>query len=206
MKFKRLSSNKLQVIVTQNDLLTRNIKKWDLLPYNPQTQELFQEILRQAAESCGFEIKREAQLIVEAYPVSSESMIIIITKISDDKENQNHFLNLELESMIDSHYQEKDISLSTIENNNVSIFEFEELEDIIETAHVICGHYRANSSVFKSYNGKYFLLLEDLSSLDQNVLGFILEYSYRTKYSRAFLNEHTEAIIVEGAIEKLALV
>ena len=41
MKFKRLSDDKLQIIISQEDLNLRALKKWDLAPYNPQAQELF---------------------------------------------------------------------------------------------------------------------------------------------------------------------
>ena len=54
MKFNRLDDNKLQIIMNKDDLRKRNIAKWDLLPYNPQAQKVFQDILDEAYEECGF--------------------------------------------------------------------------------------------------------------------------------------------------------
>lgn len=208
MKFKRLSEDKLQIIISQSDLNDRNMKKWDLVPYNPDARELFEEILERASEDCGFEVKRDTQLIVEAYPISGESMIMTITKITDVGEGYRHFLEQEQERDSIQRAQRNQLIdfMAVIEDDPVTIYEFEELEHVIETAHALSGHYEAGSQVFKGRDGKYYLLFDDMEALDGNVLGHLLEYGSRTRYSRAFLNEHTEAIIADGAIEKLATV
>ena len=45
MKFNRVNDDKLQVIISKEDLQKHNLKKWDFLPYNPMVQKLFQDIL-----------------------------------------------------------------------------------------------------------------------------------------------------------------
>ena len=48
MKFNRVNDNKLQIIISRDDLVERDLKKWDLVPYNPNSQRIFQEILEEA--------------------------------------------------------------------------------------------------------------------------------------------------------------
>lgn len=81
MKFNRLDDNKLQIIMNKDDLRKRNIAKWDLLPYNPQAQKVFQDILDEAYEECGFEVDNNAQLMIEALPLTAESILITVTKV-----------------------------------------------------------------------------------------------------------------------------
>ncbi len=81
MKFNRLDDNKLQIILNKDDLSKRNIAKWELLPYNPQAQKIFQDILDEAYEECGFEVDNNAQLMIEALPLTTESILLTITKV-----------------------------------------------------------------------------------------------------------------------------
>ncbi len=50
MKFKRINDNKIQVIISKDDLENKNEQKWDLMPNSHNAQELFQEMLDQAYE------------------------------------------------------------------------------------------------------------------------------------------------------------
>ena len=97
MKFNRVNDNKLQIIISRDDLLERDLKKWDLVPYNPNSQRIFQEILDEAYEACGFEVGRDAQLMIEAYPMTGESMIITVTKVGNGA--NKGLLDLDLEAL-----------------------------------------------------------------------------------------------------------
>ena len=76
MKFNLVNDNKLQIIVSREDMVQRDIHKWDLVPHNPEAQKLFQEILEEAHEACGFDVGKDAQLMIEAYPITGDSMLI----------------------------------------------------------------------------------------------------------------------------------
>ncbi|MFM9413297.1 adaptor protein MecA [Peptococcus simiae] len=204
MKFKRLSDDKLQIIITQDDLNLHALKKWELAPYNPQAQELFQEILEKANRDCGFEVHRDSQLMVEAYPISSESMIMTITKVSEGRLPFD--FDQASESSDDALKENLAQYMDAIEDDLVTIYEFDSLEYVIETAHALDGFYQAESQVYKGRDGQYYLLFGDMGALDGRVLGHLLEYGNRTRYSRAYLSEHAHLIIADKAIEKLASV
>lgn len=50
MKFNLVNDNKLQIIISKDDMDQRDIRKWDLVPHNPEAQKLFQEILEEAVK------------------------------------------------------------------------------------------------------------------------------------------------------------
>ena len=204
MKFGRLSDDKLQIIISQEDLNLRALKKWDLAPYNPQAQELFQEILEKANKDCGFEVRQDSQLMVEAYPISGESMIMTITKVSDLDSALE--MDAPAASSEEAGHQNLDRYINAIEDDLVTIYEFESLEHVIETAHLLDDFYSADSQVYQGKDGVYYLLFGDMGALDGSVLGHLLEYGNRTRFSRAYLSEHTRLIIPEQAIQKLATV
>lgn len=214
MKLKKLNDNELQIIISHQDLRVRNLKKWDLVPYNPHAQHLFQEILEKASADCGFEVMQDTQLVVEAYPISDESMIITIRKFHEDREQYHRYWKDEKEDERPS--LEAPISLnagalqsqtpSTPQLGVLGIYEFETLEDAIEASHAIASAYQGGSRLYQSRDGAYFILLEDVRSLDGAMAGHLIEYGVRTPYSLAFLEEHTDCVIPSGAVHSLAFV
>ena len=43
---------------------------------------MFQEILEEARDVCGFDVGQNTQLMIEAYPMTGESMLITVTKVN----------------------------------------------------------------------------------------------------------------------------
>ena len=82
MKFNLVNDDKLQIIISKEDMAKRDMRKGDLVPHNPEAQKLFQEILEEAREACGFDVGQDTQLMIEALPMTGESMLITVTKIT----------------------------------------------------------------------------------------------------------------------------
>ena len=82
MKFNLVNDDKLQIIISKEDLERREMRKWDLMPNNPEAQRMFQEILEEARDVCGFDVGQNTQLMIEAYPMTGESMLITVTKVN----------------------------------------------------------------------------------------------------------------------------
>lgn len=45
MKIRKINEDKVQIIITNQDLEERDFKKWELMPISPKAQEFFQDIL-----------------------------------------------------------------------------------------------------------------------------------------------------------------
>ena len=65
MKFNMVNDDKLQIIISKEDMEKHDMQKWDLTPHNPDAQKLFYEIMEQAREACGFDVGNNAQLMIE---------------------------------------------------------------------------------------------------------------------------------------------
>ena len=81
MKFNLVNDDKLQIIISKEDMAKHDMQKWDLAPHNPDAQKLFYEIMEQAREACGFDVGNNAQLMIEAYPMTGESLLLTVTKL-----------------------------------------------------------------------------------------------------------------------------
>lgn len=201
MKFNLVNENKLQIIISSKDLSARDLKKWDLVPYNPNAQLLFQEILDHANEACGFEVMRDTQLMVEAYPITGESMIMTITKIGSHAEEGPRY---EGHPGFGERSHRLDDFMSLLEDKKYAIYEVLELEDVIELAHRLPDPENIPSSLYKGYDGIYYLLIPDVDRLGEQSLGPMVEYSHPTAYSPAYLEEHADLIIANRALSHLS--
>lgn len=200
MKFNRLNDDKLQIIVSRDDLLERNMKKWDLVPYNPTAQKLFQDILEEAYDECGFEVAQDTQLMIEAYPMTGESMIITITKVSSLGKG---LFDFDLEGLEDIFVDEFSDDEGPIIENDEMVYLFHELEDAIQLSKLISDHYNDKSGLYKC--GRiYYLMLENITALGEKYVGFLSEYGELTGTSSAYIQEHGTQVIKEDALSILA--
>lgn len=201
MKFKRLSEDKIQIIVSSEDLEKRQVKKWDLMPNSPKAQELFQEMLEEAYHECGFEVDSETQLMVEAYPMTAESLVIIVTKIKqksfikdiiprDDEDDDELFDDLE------------DEDLSEFESENL-VYVFKDFEDVVQVSKVIWLDYLEKCSVYK-YKNAYYLAFPSSDNLSDHAIGMLGEYGTLVHSAECFFKEHGQTMIKDNALTVLA--
>jgi len=193
MKFKRLSEDKIQIIVSSEDLEKRNVKKWDFMPNSPKAQEFFQEMLDQAYEECGFEVDADTQLMVEAYPMTSDSLVITVTKVRQlDKDEYDDELLDDLE----------DEEIAELESDEL-VYLFKDFEDVIQFCKQINGDYRDGSNMYKLGNVYYLTFLEP-DNLSDHALGMLGEYGNIVHLAEAYLAEHGKLMIKDKAIEVMA--
>ena len=104
MKIQKTSENQLQVIVTKQDMFGRDMKS------------LFKDIIELAKAQFGFEVVNNTSLMVEAFPLSEESMILTVTKVDANELDFGFFTNEEA---------------ATSEDEPWAVFEFASLDDDI---------------------------------------------------------------------------
>lgn len=85
MKFERLNENQIRCTLTKNDLLDRELKISELAYGSEKAKSLFRDMMRQASRECGFEAD-DIPLMIEAVPISSECVVLTITKVEDPEE------------------------------------------------------------------------------------------------------------------------
>lgn len=90
MKIEKISDNQIRCILTKEDLAMRQLKINDLAYGNEKTKALFRDMMQQAANEFGFEAN-DIPLMIEAIPLPSETIIMIITKVEDPEELDTRF-------------------------------------------------------------------------------------------------------------------
>jgi adapter protein MecA 1/2 len=90
VKIEKISENQIRCTLTSEDLDARNIRLNDLAYGSEQTRKLFREMMREADLEVGFH-SQGAPLMVEAIPTSSDSIMLIITRVDDPDELDARF-------------------------------------------------------------------------------------------------------------------
>lgn len=105
MKIEKINDNQIRCTLNKNDLASREIKISELAYGTEKAKNLFRDMMLQASYEFGFEAD-DLPLMIEAIPMSAESIILIITKVDDPEELDTRFSKFtpsyeELEDMED---------------------------------------------------------------------------------------------------------
>ncbi len=90
MKIEKINENQIRCTLTKEDLADRNIKISELAYGTEKAKNLFKDMMIQANDEFGFEAEA-VPLMIEAVPISRESIVLIITKVSDPEELDTRF-------------------------------------------------------------------------------------------------------------------
>lgn len=90
MKIEKINDRQIRCTLTKEDLANREIKLSELAYGSEKAKALFQDMMQAAADDFGFEADN-MPLVIEAIPVSMDSIILIITKVEDPEELDTRF-------------------------------------------------------------------------------------------------------------------
>jgi adapter protein MecA 1/2 len=90
MKIEKISDNQIRCTLNKSDLIDRELKISELAYGTEKAKELFRDMIQQAFYEFGFEVD-DIPLMIEAIPVSTECLILVITKVSDPDELDTRF-------------------------------------------------------------------------------------------------------------------
>ena len=90
MKIEKISDNQIRCTLNKSDLASREIKISELAYGTEKAKNLFRDMMQQAAYEFGFEAD-DLPLMIEAIPMSAESIVLIITKVDDPEELDTRF-------------------------------------------------------------------------------------------------------------------
>lgn len=92
MKIEKVNDHQIRCTLTKADLADRQLKISELAYGSEKAKMLFRDMMQQASYEVGFEAE-DIPLMIEAIPLSSESIILIITKVEDPEELDTRFAN-----------------------------------------------------------------------------------------------------------------
>ncbi len=90
MKIEKVNENQIRCTLTKEDLADRQIKLSELAYGTDKAKDLFRDMMQQAAYECGFEAE-DIPIMIEAIPVSTECILLIITKVENPEELDTRF-------------------------------------------------------------------------------------------------------------------
>ena len=90
MKIEKINDNQIRCTLTHADLAERELKLSELAYGTEKAKSLFHDMMQQAAHEFGFEAEN-IPLMIEAIPASSDSIVLIITKVEDPEELDTRF-------------------------------------------------------------------------------------------------------------------
>lgn len=90
MKIERINENQIRCTLTSVDLSMRNLNIGELAYGSEKARNLFHEMIQKASNEVGFDAE-DIPLMVEAIPLSNESVMLVITKIEDPEELDTRF-------------------------------------------------------------------------------------------------------------------
>lgn len=210
MKIEKISDTQVKFILNHQDLTERNIKIDELVSPTEKTQELFRDIMEQAMEECEF-TSANCPLMVEAVPVASDGIMIIVTKLQNNENAENKF-TLVSQSKDMRRFKKK--SIAPLDNDLkldgcISVYSFIKLDDVIDVCSRLYGCFHGFNSLYK-LQGKYFLILQtdtESDNIDIDDIELILgEYGQKhvsTMLSKYYIVEHGELILRNHAIKAL---
>jgi len=187
MKIEKVNENQIRCTLTKQDLEARKLDLKELAYGSEKAKGLFHDMIEQANYEFGFEVN-DIPLMVEAIPLPSESLILLITKVEYPEELDTRF----------SKFSEPDeemlytpdtgatpalppkgaadiLDLFKIENKETDndkvemkpqvavdltkMFEFSSMEQVERLAHVLDGFYDGQNDLYRGPDKTYFLMV-----------------------------------------------
>ncbi len=90
MKIEKINENQIRCTLTKQDLAERQIKLSELAYGTEKVKKLFQDMMEQAAYEVGFEAE-DMPLMIEAIPLSADTIIVVVTKVEYPEELDTRF-------------------------------------------------------------------------------------------------------------------
>ena len=174
MKFEKINDDKIRITLTSKDLQDKSIDFHTFMANPIESQELFLDMLDEAEEKVGFDVK-DYNLRIEAVVMGDESFILTITRVTAPK-----VATPKIKKKFTAKRKNTDI------NTSHAIYCFNTFDDYCNFLEAInsCSssiHSIAKNAVLYKYRSCYYLVLSNINLNNPNKLTF---YSYITEFAR----------------------
>lgn len=223
MKIEKISDTQIKVTLNHSDLIDRDLKLSELAYGSQKAQALFKDMMARANEEFGFETDN-VPLMIEAVPLSTDSIMIVVTKVEDpsqieqkletigERPTHRTFKEPEEDRLTDLALMGKDISeVQAIPiNKEIALtYLFNDFDQVCMAAHRVQPMFAGDNSLYK-YNESYFLVLGKNRKADsaiEGIVGVLDEFGSRCPSSdlnEMFLKEHGKLMIDLHAVDVLS--
>ena len=145
--------------------------------------------------------------MIEAVPASSDSIVLIITKVDDPEALDSKFSKFgTVPSDLGSKKKEEEENSS-----GIRLFSFATMDDVMLAVHFLSNVYSGSSTLYKDHAADMYILAmtqSDHSDKDYScICNMLTEYGTLENASGialAFLEEHCETLVSGNAVQTLA--
>jgi adapter protein MecA 1/2 len=218
MKIEKINSNQIKCVLNKSDLTSRQIKVSELAYGTDKAQELFKDMMSQANDEFGFEAN-DVPLMIEAVPLSADSIMLIITKVDNPDDIEDKFSNLPVPST--RTFKKKEQTETEVElepnadKNEVKdelvdvfyVYTFDNMDDISKATAKINDFTFSKSSLFKDLEqSSYYLAIvaDNIPRWANRIIrGTLSEYGESIIYRHSALSyfeEHFDTIVKDNAV------
>ncbi len=213
MKIEKINDNQIKFLLTNEDLREREIKLSELAQGSEKAQAFFRDIMTEAMLDCGFDASN-TPLMIEAMPVTMDTVMIIVSKVNKDVEIDK-VISLSPKSLDERKYKLSEIKKiddfkeyneNIDDEDEIYIYSFKNLDDIISLSSRLYETYNGKNVLYK-YQDRYFLSLQNNISFISDIETILSEYGEKhisNIISKYYLDEHGEIIIKDNALSILA--
>ena len=211
MKVEKISETQIKFVLNQSDLMNRDIRLSELAYGSEKTQQLFREMMEQAMAECHFNADN-TPLMIEAVPLSTDSIMIIVTKVAETRDDEKHMNLLKHMREAKRHLQQHSqptIRLDRNADSPLTIYSFDSLDEAASASARLFGCFTGKNSLYKS-NDRFYLIIHNDNPDDRlstaSIEMILNEYGQKhisTPLSAVYLEEHGELIIQDGAVDIL---
>lgn len=188
MKIEMISENQIRCTLTKEDLAARHIKLSELAYGTTKARLLFREMIEKASNDYGF-VTEDIPLMIEAIPMSSDGIVLLISKVNEPEELDTRFSEFTaydedsldesmLSDMDEIHYPDehslldffkklyeklekgKADAISSAISNNTVIISFSSMNNIIRLAKDFKDYFSGCSTLYRSSKGILTLILK----------------------------------------------
>lgn len=186
MKIEKVNENQIRCTLTREDLVSRELKISELAYGTEKAKNLFRDMMRQANFEFGFEAE-DIPLMIEAIPLNTECIVLIITKVEDPEELDTRFSrfapSVTEDCDMDEEYEEEEEDVFDLfrqlqpeqqeiggpaqpedsaheQENFLCVFCLDSLQETMNVCRLIEPFYHEPSTLYKDGgSGKYYLQL-----------------------------------------------
>ncbi|MBT2677685.1 genetic competence negative regulator [Bacillus sp. ISL-35] len=188
MRLERLTTNKIKIFLTIDDLSDRGLTKEDIWKDSLKWHQLFHDMLEEASEE--FDLDIIGSVAVEIFSLHAQGMVMIITMIEQD-EDEEQFEDGIIEMQV------------TVDGSEEILFQFENIEDVIQLAKRLMQAGITGGSLYYM-NDQYYLLMNGILPEDaEKTVSLLAEYGVPSILSIHRLLEYGKEIMEERAVETL---
>ncbi|MFD1885103.1 genetic competence negative regulator [Paenibacillus wenxiniae] len=195
MKIERLSSDKIRIFLTFDDLTERGIQKEDMWQEIPKVHDLFTEMMDQAYTELGFDAT--GPLAVEVFALPAQGMVVIVTRGKYDQ----HLGTMNEDDLADEIYEME----VTLEETDFIAYSFKDFETLIEAAHTLSQNVTEAGRLYH-YRDRWVFTL-DPADVDMSkhaaLIAVLAEFGDATSLTEAVLDEYGKVVMSENAVQTI---